>query len=271
MPALSAITDTLDGIPEPLRPFYRPARPEDGVGEGFVLNVEGRDGFALENVKALRNAVAAERKARDAAERAARELDALKGLGVELSAIPDRLARLSELEKLDPEREADRLAEQRAAARVERLQARAKAESERLTAEAQRYRRALEKAVVESAIDRALAEAPATNPEAVRLKILSAIRVRELPDGDEPFAVEIVDSSGAPMFDAQGRPLDASGFVQTLRADKAWAAMFRPEPRAGAGVGQPGTGTGQIVSREQFEAMGPNDRRAFIRAGGRIG
>lgn len=91
--ALKAMVKTLDGLPDAVKPLYR----RDGEGDKavFVLDVEPADGFALENVAALKATVLKTREERDTLSDAFKGLDAAKAR--------DALAKVEAMKNWTPE------------------------------------------------------------------------------------------------------------------------------------------------------------------------
>jgi hypothetical protein len=114
--ALRPILESLDGLPEDVSKEYAAYTGEESALKGrFVLQVTPEDGFALENIQGLRNALGAEKEARRRAnEKLGRFVDSEgKPLDpVELVGSLDRLAGL-ESGKINPDDLETRLAHAR--------------------------------------------------------------------------------------------------------------------------------------------------------------
>jgi hypothetical protein len=264
---LPAIVTALDQVPEAVRSEYRPGRTDEGLSGKWVLDVApSPDGWSLENVTGLKAALNAERKQRESAEASARVLERLRSSGIDPDKVPDSLARLAELEKLDPAKEADKLAEAKATARIEKVVRESQSAIAERDLKLAKLSSALQNAIRKSAIDAALAGANVLNAEAVRLKVQSAIRVRETDADDEPFAVEVVDAKGDPVYDRTGQPMTVSGFVESLKADPVWSSAFAAESKSGAGVTLGGTGS-RSMRRADFDRLEPFERVAAMKNG----
>jgi hypothetical protein len=254
---LPAIVTALDQVPEAVRSEYRPGRTDEGLSGKWVLDVApSPDGWSLENVTGLKAALNAERKQRESAEASARVLERLRSSGIDPDKVPDSLARLAELEKLDPAKEADKLAEAKATARIEKVVRESQSAIAERDLKLAKLSSALQNAIRKSAIDAALAGA----------KVQSAIRVRETDADDEPFAVEVVDAKGDPVYDRTGQPMTVSGFVESLKADPVWSSAFAAESKSGAGVTLGGTGS-RSMRRADFDRLEPFERVAAMKNG----
>jgi len=260
--ALKAIIGALADAPEALRGEYRPGTKEEGLEGRFVLSVDGESGWALENVNGLKTAVSSERAAREKAETALRAFGEMKP-----DEVSRQLARLTELEKIDPAKEADRLAEAKAQARIDQLAAKHATELQKAQATADKAMSGLKTRTMQSAINEALSQADALNPEALRLKLQSHIRLKETENPDDPFRVEVIDTSGNPLVDNRGAPLALGGFMEELRRDQVWATSFRPAGKTGSGAQGAAGGAGKTMSRQAFEAMAPAEQAKIATSG----
>jgi len=102
--ALKARLEALEGLDDSVKGLYR----QDG--EVFLLDVEGVDGWALEDIGGLRTTVQKERKA---AREATAALSAYKlpdGNFLDPTDALDAIVRVEEFSKLDPEKDAEKLA-----------------------------------------------------------------------------------------------------------------------------------------------------------------
>lgn len=260
--AIKAIVGALTEAPEALRGEYRPGTKEEGLEGKFVLAVEAEGGWALENIGGLKQALSTERDRADKAESAAKAFE-----GLDAGDVGKKLAKLAELEKIDPAKEADKLVDAKLKAALEQVNgshaAEIKAREDRIAA----LQTGLKSRTLASAVDSALAKADALNPEALRLKVQSSIRIKETGNEEDPFAIEILTPSGTPAVDNQGRPLGIDAYLSDLRKDPAWAVNFKPLGKQGAGAEGGGAGGGKTMSRQAFEQLSPADRAATMKAG----
>jgi hypothetical protein len=212
----------------------------------------------------LKSALSKERGAKEAAERRA---EAFRDM--DHADVTRKLAKLAELEKLDPEKEADRLAAQKAQAKIEQI---VKTHEEALSAErdkAERAMRGLRGRTRDSAINEALAKADVLNVEALKLKLANHLRLKDTSNPDDPFAVEVVDAAGNPLVDNKGNSLSLDAFVEQLRADPAWSLTFKPVGKLGTGA-QQSAGGAKTMTRKTFEQLDPASRAETIKAGTKI-
>lgn len=261
--ALKAIIGALTDAPEALRGEYRPGTKEEGLEGKFVLDVTPDGGFALENVSGLKQAVSSERGLREKAEAGLKAFGDLKP-----DDVAAKMAKLADLEKIDPAKEADKLAEAKAQSKIEQV---TKAHAEELAKAqtvAEKAMKGLKTRTMQAAVNEALSKADALNPEALRLKLQSHIRLKETGNEDDPFTVEVVGADGNPLVDGQAKALGLDTFVQELRKDAAWATSFKPAGKQGSGAEGGGTGgAGTTMTRSAFDALDAQARMDTIKAG----
>lgn len=259
---LKAIIGALADAPEALRGEYRPGTKEEGLEGKFVLAVEGAGGWALENIDGLKQALSTERDRANKAEAGAKAFE-----GLDPADVSKKLAKLAELEKIDPSKEADKLVEAKLKASLEQVNATHSAELKAREEQIAKLTNGLKARTLASAVDSALAKADPLNVDALRLKVQSSIRIKETGNEEDPFAIEVLTPSGTPAVDNQGRPLAIDAFLSDLRKDPAWAVNFKPIGKQGAGAEGGGAGGGKTMARQAFEQLSPADRAAAMKAG----
>lgn len=260
--ALKAIIGALSEVPEGVRGEYRPGTTEEGLDGKFVLDVTPDSGFALENVTGLKSAVSAERGAREKAEAALKAFGDLKP-----DDVSKQLAKLAELEKLDPAKEADRLAEAKAKAAIDQVTKQHETALAEANAKAEKAMTGLRARTMQAAINDALAKANALNPEALRLKLQSAIRLKETGRDEDPFAIEVLTADGTPAVDGKAAPLTLDSYVADLRKDPVWATSFKPAGKTGSGAEGGQGGQGGTMSRQAFTALSPAEQAKVATSG----
>ena len=246
--AIKAILTALDQAPEALREHYT---EKDGK---FVLSVEAVDGYSLEDVSGLKSALGAERTKREQYER-----DVIKFKDLDPDKARAALAKLAELEGIDPTKEADKIANSKFEA------AKAQLLEKHSTEIGQRDER---NKFLTGAVDNLLREQRATaalaaakgNVEVLLPHILSATRTVEK---DGKFVVEVIDKAGnIRIADAKGTPMDLDALVAEMRESKTFAANFEGDGQGGGGKQPDGHKT---YTKGDFGGN-PTDRRAAIAA-----
>lgn len=244
--ALKAILTALDQAPEALREHYT---ERDGK---FVLGVEPVDGYSLEDVTGLKSALGAERTKREQYER-----DVIKFKDLDPDKARAALAKLAELEGIDPTKEADKIANSKFEAAKAQLLEKHQGEI------SQRDDR---NAFLTSTVDNLLREQQATaalaaqkgNVEVLLPHILGATRTVEK---DGKFVVEVIDKAGnIRIADAKGTPMDLTALVAEMRESKTFAANFEGDGQGGGGK-QP---DGHKTFAKGNAGGTPEERRAYF-------
>jgi len=255
---LKAIIDTVDGLPDAVKEHYK--QGDDGK---YVLTVEAVNGFSLEDVTGLKNALGKERSTRESLEKAAAKFKDLD---------PDKareaLAKLAELSEIDPKKEADKLAQVKVdAIKAQLLESHSKdikARDEALST----YRSQIEKLLVDSAATAALAEAKGS-VDLLLPHIRNAARVVEK---DGVFAVEIVSPDGAPKVNAKGDNMSIKELVAEMRQSDVFGRAFEASGNSGTGKG-PSNGTGgtgqlkrsQMTLKQKADYVAEHGQEAFLK------
>lgn len=231
MEPLPAYVDSLEAVPEALRGIYVPYDGNDASMRGkHVLNVARVGGWSLSNVANLETTLGRYKSDLSAAMAASK---AWAGLELTPEDVQTRMARLTELEAIDPEKEADKLASQKAEARIQAATKTHERELGKVTTRAQ----AMEKQIGELLVNRAAADAIAahnkgkvTRPlvEVVEKRIRT--RVNEATGRIEAF---VVDDFGNPIYEDAEKPFEA--LVLALKADDEYAALFTGTEQSGSG------------------------------------
>lgn len=229
--ALKMYLDSLDGLSDEVKSFYT---EEDGK---FALSLE--DG-------SVKSAIAAERDARQRAEKKARD-EAKRASDLAKSALSED--ELKEFEELRAQAEktagADKL--------IAQIKARHEQELETKKFEAQALRQTLEQTIIKAAATQALAGSGA-DVKLLMPHILGQLKVEEI-DGK----MEVVPTDA----------IDIPDIIKGLR-DAYPAAFADMRGSGGGGKNSGGGGNQKIVTKEDFNSMRPKERAKFISSGGRI-
>ena len=264
--ALTPIIDKLDGLPDALKSEYRAGTAQEGLEGRFVLDVTESNGWGLENIAGIKSAISKERADRERAESALKSFGDLKA-----DTVRAELDELARLRAIDPGKEADKLAAAKAEHIISQATGKYEAEMKAKDDELARLQQGLRSMTESAAIDAALASADALNPEALRLKLKSHIRLKETGDAGQPYAVQVVGADGAPLIDVAsgGKATDKTlaAFVADLRKDPAWAVNFRAAGKSGSGASGGGGAGDKSMSRTAFEQLSAAERMAAMKGG----
>lgn len=225
--ALKAIIDKLDGVAEGLREIYRTGTKEEGLEGKFVLQVEGADGWALENVSGLKTALGRERTRAESAEKKVAKFGELDPDTVKAS-----LDRLTELESLDPKKEADRLAQAKIDAATKQLIEKHNQEMQTATGRLAKLGKTVETLMVDNVAIKAL-EGHKGNVDLLLPHVKSQVRLKDGEDG----VVEVVDREGnVRIGDAQGKPMTVDQLVEEMSKSEKFAQGFAGSGHSGSGA-----------------------------------
>lgn len=228
--ALKALIESLDGIPEPDKAYYKQLTEGDQNGK-FILDVESAEGFVLENVDGLRNALTSTKAELDAAKSA---VDGYKGLPAP-KAVADKLKKLERLEKLDPEKEADRLAEIRLETQIADLNKKHDGEVTIRDGRITTLTSQVETLLIDSEAATAIAKHKG-DPEL----LLPFIRPRlKMEEADGRFSVKVLNEKGDQEYairENKAVPASIEDLVARFKANPKFGAFFAASGNAGGGA-----------------------------------
>lgn len=262
MPFSAVVTD-INTIDEAHRGFYKET---DGK---FVLDVTPTEGFALENITGLTNALGAERNLKKSLEDTVKKFE-----GIDAQLARQAIARVSEfgditpeqakealetaktLSALDPKKDAERIAEEKIRTATDQLKSSLTTqftarEKELTTAleSTQSVATALKSQLKMLLVDNQLqTQLSALNPlddarEAITLLAEKHIQTTELSDGT--FQVQVIDAQGNPrvkMKDGQIVAVTVADLLAEVREKS--PSLFKADEKNGIGV-KPTTGSSQ--------------------------
>lgn len=247
---LQLIVDSLDTVPEPLRPNY--VKADDGK---FRLDLDG-----YEDPSNLKSALQKEREAAKAATKQAKAW-------VDLGKTPEEISAL--LAKQAQEEEAAL----KGAGQWDKLKGQMldqhKAELSKRDDALTKARARLERHLVDAQAVAAIAAHKGVS--ALLLPHVKAA-VKVVEDGDE-LVVRVVDAAGNPRVNAKGEFLSIADLVGEMRQDAVFGRAFEPSGATGGGSKDtPGAGRTQGASktRAEFEGLDAQARMKFIREGGQV-
>jgi hypothetical protein len=245
--ALKAMVENLDEVPEALRGEYLEA---DGK---WILDVESVEGFALEDVRGLKNALS--RQQADAK----KYKDATKAYGDLSPAEAKKLqARIEELEALqDKKGDVEARITEGIRNREEQLVTKHKQELSALEERQTFLKSQLEEALVTSRVAEAIREKKG-NVELLSPHVKSHVRMNEV---DGAFIAQVVDKDGNPRISLKSNSTDPMGIpelVEELAKQDTYAPAFAGSGASGGGVsgarggGTPSGAAGQFtLTKEQ--------------------
>lgn len=226
--ALKAILDSIDDAPEPLREHYA---ERDGK---FYLAVDAVGGYALEDVSGLKSALGKERTTREKLE------SSIKKFGdLDPDTVHSSLAKLAELDGIDPTKEADKIVQTKVEAAIKQLTGKHEAALTEKTSRIGFLEGAVADLLINASATAALAEAKGS-VDLLLPHVRNAAKVKEV---DGKFVVEVTDKDGNVLLDNKGAPISIKDYVAELRKSDTYARAFDGEGQSGSGT-PAGGGTG---------------------------
>lgn len=245
---LQLIVDTLDAVPEPLRPNY-----VEHEGK-FRLDLDG-----YEDPANLKSALQKEREAAKAATKQAKAWAELGKTPEEISALLSAQAKAEE-EALKGTGQWDKLKTQM----LDQHKAEISKRDEALSKSRQRLERHLIDAQAVAAIAAHKGVAALLLPH-----VKAAVKVVE--DGDDLVA-RVVDVAGNPRVNAKGEYLTVADLVGEMRQDAVFGRAFEPSGATGGGSKESSAAAtkGKTVTRAQWDGMDHFARSKFSKDGGKV-
>lgn len=246
-------------LAEALRGEYRqPTQAElaanPALKDHMVLDVSPVNGFGLDNVEQLKTVLGTEKARADKAEQTASKY---KDIPADAT---NRLARLAELEKLDPNAEADKIANQKFEAAKGELLKKFEEDKGKLEGDVDFLFGHLDQAMrVQAATQAIIAEGG--NPDVLLPHVLGNTKF-DIVD-DKPV-VSVIDQSGNPRIgDSSGGPMTLTQLVAEYKAKDSFAPLFDASGRSGGGTNKGNTASSTPAGKKKSE-MNLNERAAFI-------
>jgi len=255
-------------LADPIKSEYRPATDAEiaanpALKDHFVLDVTPAQGFGLDNVEKLKSTLGSEKARADKAEG---DLAPYVALKVKPDEVKTKLEKLTSLEKLDPDKEADRLAEQKVAGIKDQLVSAHNEEKKGWQSRESSLLTVIDDSKRTQAATSAIVAAGG-NPDVLLPHVLGQTK---LVEKDGKFEVAVVDAQGNPRIgDASGGTMTLDQLVGEFKAKDAFAPLFEASGKSGGGGGggNPPKGPGGITARSKAE-MDLNTRAEFIEAQG---
>lgn len=223
-------SEDFESIDEAIKPFY--ASSEDG----YALQVEASDGWALENIDGLKSSLQKERKLRSSFEKQAKEL-ATRYSDIDIEEYKSAMEKLEEMSSFNPEMEAEKLAAQKLDTQKKKIEsaiakqweAKFEAEHTPLLAKYNKIEAQLKDQMIRGAALQAIAE----NDGDVDLLLPHVVSKMKFDMTEDGFTTELVDK-GEPLYNNRGEPLSPSEYVGSILKEK-FPAAFASKSRAGGG------------------------------------
>lgn len=265
--ALAALlaTSAHASLAEAIKSEYRaPTEAElaatPALKDHVILDVTPAQGYGLDNVAQLKTTLGTE-KAR--AEKAEGELAPFKALKVKPADVTAKLERLGELEKIDPDKEADRLAEAKVQPIKQQLVDAHNDEKKGWNEREKLLLGVVDEAKRTSAATKAIIDAGG-DPEVLLPHVLGSTK---LVEKDGKFDVVVVDGAGNPRIgDAAGANMTLDGLVGELKSKDSFAPLFQASGATGGGAQNKGPGGGpkNTTVRSKADLADLNARAEFI-------
>ncbi|WP_298962239.1 hypothetical protein [uncultured Methylobacterium sp.] len=259
---LDAVVTDINTVPEALRPSYK----EDN-GK-FVLQVRKVDGFALENITGLTNALSAERTLKETAEAAlkpfkdidantARQAIALVSQYGDVT--PEKAKQLAtdfaRLSAIDPSKEADRLAGEKVetavnAARTEfgTKETQYQGQIEALQGGVEKLKGQLRTLMVGNVVKGEIGKLGPVPGNELAIELLAERQIKTV-EKDGQFEVQVLGEDGNPRFKLEGTalvPFTVSDLMAEIKEKS--PGLFAAENKGGIGI-TPGTGPSRSATQ----------------------
>lgn len=270
---LDAIVTDINTVPEALRPSYKET---DGK---FVLQVRKVDGFALENITGLTNALGAERALKEQAEAAlkpfkdidantARQAMALVSQYGDLT--PEKAKQIKadydRLAALDPAKQADQIAAEKVesavnAAKVEfgSKETQYQGQIEALQTVANGLKDQLRTLMVGNVVKSEIAKLGPVPGNELAIELLAERQIKTV-EKDGKFEVQVLDANGNPRWKPEGNGVAPFGVSDLLAEIKQTSpGLFAAENIGGVGI-TPGSGPTRASGQPNPWAKGTENR-----------
>lgn len=260
---LKAIIDNLESVPEAVRGEYRPGTADDGQEGKFVLQVEGSNGWGLEDVSGLKNALGRERTRADKAE------SKIKKFGdLDPEAAREAIEKIAEFQAIDPKKEGDRIAKEKIDAAIKQIVEKHSVELDGLNKKAGGYLGKVKALLIDNVATTALAEHKGS-VDLLLPHVQRNTRLKETDDGN--FVVEVVDKDGnVRIGDSKGTPMTVQQLVAEMRQSQTFGRAFEGSGTSGGGT-QPSNGGGTAttppagIPKSFADAKSPEEKVAFLK------
>lgn len=229
----------------------------------FILDVVATDGYELSDVSGLKTTMGKEIEKRKALEK-----QVVKFKDIDPERAREALAKLEELETLDPSKDVDKIANTKFEAAKAQLLKKHTDELSAAEAKSNKYRSKIEKLLVDQVATAELAAAKGS----VELLLPHIQRQTRVVEDDDDFKVEVVDKDGSVRIgDSKGTPMGIKELIAEMRASETFGLAFEGEGITGGGKkpsgGNPPAGLkrSQMTPEQKREYQQKHGQEAFLK------
>ncbi|QDP62313.1 MAG: hypothetical protein Unbinned8472contig1000_13 [Prokaryotic dsDNA virus sp.] len=258
---LDPIVEDINEVDESVRGFYKE------TDNGFMLDVQPKNGFALENVEGLKSALGKERAT---ASELKSKMNKYSALGdTDPSELLSELESLRSLKDLDPNKEADKIAQSKIDSVQKQLVSKHTKELEQIQGSASKYKSQLQKVLIDDAAKSAIIAAGG-DERTVAYMLDTVKKQLTLSETENGFMTQVVDQNGHPVIgDSNGNPQTLKGLVEAMKQDELWMGAFPGRSKSGSGRSSDSAGAGKPASGLKRSDMTSSEKSAYIRQHGR--
>lgn len=240
MANLKLVVDSIDSLEESVRGYYV---EKDGK---FVLDVDG-----IEDTSGLKNALSAERKRADAAEKQRKAWE-------KIGKTPDEIAELLEAQQQRETTEAERKGEwdKLRGQMNERHAKELQAKDDQISS----LRKSLERHLIDAQATSAIA-AEKGIPDLLLPHVQRHVRVVE---SDGEFSVRVVNDKGDPRVNGKGEPLTISDLIAEMKTNQIFGRAFEGAGQSGSGTPPANGGGGNPSNKRRSDFKDEKERAAFV-------
>lgn len=267
--ALKSVIAKLEDAAENVRSLYRAGTADEKADGKFILDVEPSEGFTLENVDGLKNALSAERTETGRLKAVNKAFD-----GIDPEKARTAIAKVDELGTLDPKKDMDRLVEEKVQAQLTQVNERHAGETAKLQKRLDGRDGLLRTTLVQEAAVKAIA-AEGGDPDLLLPHVLPSIQL-ELEEDEATGRVtpktKVVGPDGnVRIGDSQGNPMSIAQRVGEMKTHDKFSRLFEGSGHTGSGseppARKPGSnGTkpiGQLSRHDRSKLVGEIGLPAF--------
>lgn len=248
--------------PEGFEDYYKPM---EGHDDTFVLDVEpgkikredGKEGvLTLEDTTGLKTVLSETRSTLEKTRERVKAFDDL-----DPKEVREKLAKLEELQALDPTKEADKIVQEKIEALKKQLTEKHQQDLESERQKSEKYRsRVYDREIRAAAVEAIAAEKGV--PELLLPHVQQNTRLRETDEGN--FLVEVVDAQGnVRIGDSKGTPMTIAQLVAEMKSSPVFGRAFEGSGSTGSGS-QGNDGGPNSAGSKRASEMSVSEKTTFI-------
>lgn len=248
-------------LPDEIKDYYKPVEGQDDT---FVLDVEpakikredGKEGLlTLEDTTGLKTVLSETRSTLEKTRERAKAFEDL-----DPGEVREKLAKLEELQALDPSKEADKIVQEKIDGLKKQLNEAHQRELEAERSKAERYKsRVYDREIRAAAVEAIAAEKGV--PDLLLPHVTQHTRLRETDDGQ--FVVEVVDHQGnVRIGDSSGAPMTIVQLVSEMKSSPVFGRAFEGSGASGSGANGSDTATPGTIKKAT--EMTVDEKTSFI-------